>query len=60
MSEHEVAAAIEAAQAAPFPSLEWAIGINSADTYARVAEGYFRELQTGFQGGQKETKLEPF
>lgn len=58
--EHDVAASIEAAKAAPFPSLGWALGINWANTYAPVAEGYFRELEPVFQGGQKETKLEPF
>jgi pyruvate dehydrogenase E1 component alpha subunit len=58
--EQAIAASIEAAQAAPFPSLGWALDINWAHTFAPAAEGYFRELKPVFQGGQQETKLEPF
>ncbi len=58
--ELEVAAAVDAAKKAPFPSPEWALGANSASTYAPIAEGFFREPQPVFQGGQNETRLEPF
>ncbi len=58
--ELEVAAAVDAAKKAPFPSPEWALGANWASTYAPIAEGFFRELQPVFQGGQDETRLEPF
>lgn len=58
--EREIVLALEAAQTAPFPSLDWAVGLNWANTYAPVAEGFFRELRPVFQSGQKETRPEPF
>ena len=58
--ESEVISAIAAAKAAPFPALDWALGTNWSNSYAPVADGYFRDPQSAFQGGQKETKLEPF
>jgi len=59
--EDEIAASIEAAKAAPFPALDWAIGINCANTYAPRRGGvFFANYNQVFQGGQNETKLEPF
>jgi TPP-dependent pyruvate/acetoin dehydrogenase alpha subunit len=58
--EQDVAAAVSSAKTAPFPSLEWALGVNWANTYAPIVEGFFREVQPAFRGGQNETRLEPF
>jgi TPP-dependent pyruvate/acetoin dehydrogenase alpha subunit len=58
--DQEVDTSIAAAKAAPFPTLDWALGITWANSYARGVDGYFRELESVFQSGQKETRLEPF
>ena len=58
--ESEIEDAIAAAKTAPFPSLEWALDANLANTYAPNADKYFREIDSIFAGGQLETKLEPF
>ncbi len=58
--EEEVSAAINAAKQAPFPSLDWALGVNSSNTYSPVVERYATDVASAFQGGQSETKLQPF
>lgn len=58
--EQEIAEALEAAKMAPFPTLDRAIATNWANTYAPLTEGYACNLQPVFQGGQTETKPEPF
>ena len=58
--EEEISTAIAAAKAAPFPSLEWALGVNSSGSYAPIVDQYVNEFTPKFQGGQAETKLQPF
>jgi TPP-dependent pyruvate/acetoin dehydrogenase alpha subunit len=58
--EREIDAAFAAARAAPFPSFDPVLAMNCSDSYAPVAEGYFKELRPAFTGGQRETRLEPF
>ena len=58
--EQEIATAVDAAKKSPFPALDWALSTNWANSYAPIAEGFFTEIQPGFQGGQDETRLEPF
>jgi TPP-dependent pyruvate/acetoin dehydrogenase alpha subunit len=58
--EREIGTAIEEAKTAPFPTLNWAMKNTWANSYAHINEGSFHELQPHFQGGQKETKLQPF
>ena len=58
--EHKIETAVQAAKAAQFPTFDWALGLNWANSYAPGVEGYFRELESAFRGGQKETRLEPF
>lgn len=58
--EGEIDSAFAAARAAPFPPFEPVLAMNYSDSYAPVAEGYFKELRPTFAGGQRETRLEPF
>lgn len=58
--EDEVRVSIEEAKAAAFPLWDWAVGNISANSYSSSATGYFRQMQSTFQSGQNETKLEPF
>lgn len=58
--EEEVSAAIDAAKKAPYPSLDWALGVSASWTYAPVVEQYAKDPSSAFQGGQAETKLQPF
>jgi TPP-dependent pyruvate/acetoin dehydrogenase alpha subunit len=58
--EEEVAAAIAAAKAAPFPSLDDALAANWAGTYSPVVTRLITDVTREFKGGQAETRPAPY
>jgi TPP-dependent pyruvate/acetoin dehydrogenase alpha subunit len=58
--ETAVANAIELAKKAPFPELETALNLNSADTFSSLTETVAQSRDSQFDGNQTETKLAPY
>jgi TPP-dependent pyruvate/acetoin dehydrogenase alpha subunit len=58
--EQEIAAAIEAAKQAGFPSYDWSLAQVSSDSYAPLVTDFVRGRATVFDSHQAETRLKPY
>ena len=56
----EVRAAIAAAKAAPWPTLDDALAANWSNTYSPAVTRFITDVSGEFKGGQSETRLAPY
>lgn len=58
--DRRVRDALAQARAAPFPTIEWALGLIRSDTYSPVVSSFLDDSRAAFDSDQAESKLAPY